>query len=131
MRITMPFGEMNMKSLIKIALLTLLSYLPLSSIAQEKFEMSQSKSYFYIEKIIADSTSKLGIPEAKVSITSTKEGSVQAVITYKGNEEKILFTRDEIENASKGIFSSDTQRKINETISQLPPRINPPLKPRN
>jgi hypothetical protein len=122
-----------LKSLIKIALLTLLSCLPLLSLssAQEKFRMSQNKSYFYIEKIIQGSASKLGIPEANVSITSTKEGSVQAVITYKGNEEKILFTKDEVENATKGIFSSATQRKINETISQLPPRINPPLKPRN
>jgi hypothetical protein len=117
--------------LIKNVLLALLFCLPLLSSAQEKYAMSQNKNYFFLEKIITGSASKLGISEAKVTVTPAKEGSVQAIITYKDNEEKILFTRDEVENASKGIFSSKTQRKINEAISQLPPRINPPLKPRN
>lgn len=93
--------------------------------------MIQNKSYSHLEKIITDSASKLGITQAKVNITPTKEGAAQAIISYKGNEEKILFTRDEVENASKGYFSTETKNKITKTISLMPPRIGPIFKPRN
>ncbi len=93
--------------------------------------MPQYNNFSSIEQLINQSLLRLGIDKAKIVIAPKKEGTIQATIFYKGKEEIVIFNKEEVENAKKGIFSPDTKRRVFESITTLAPRIGPPFKPSN
>lgn len=99
--------------------------------AQENNSMRQFDNLSLIEQLINQSLLRLGIDEAKIIISPEKEGTVQATVSYNGKEKKIIFSKEEVENARKGNFSPDTKRKILDSITTLAPKIGPPFKSSN
>ncbi|WP_148340069.1 hypothetical protein [Aquicella siphonis] len=118
-----------MKRLIRITL-TILASVPLLAAGLGNYEMN-NKNLLPIKQLINASISKSGIPEAQLTFSPINDESVIATISYKERKAEITFTSAEIENAKKGIFSSETKKKISESIMSLAPRIGPPFKPSN
>ncbi|HSW69144.1 MAG TPA: hypothetical protein VLI69_03155 [Gammaproteobacteria bacterium] len=90
--------------------------------------MHPDKELHSIEQVINNSLEKFGIPDAKITVSLTTSEAIEATISYQDKKAKILFTKEEIGNLKKGNISTDTKRKIYESIVTIAPRTGPPFK---
>lgn len=112
--------------LVKIIITILLVSVSFLAEGQEKYKMHQNKGIHSIESAINKAASKLGISDVKVTLLYKKDEPLQATVSYKGHDEKIIFTKEEVEKAGRNDFSNETKVKIDKVLLKLPPKVGPP-----